>query len=150
MAVTIADLISAIKDTLSTAESLEAAFDFDETPEGIPDTPAMMVYWQDSDRVSRNSDTAGAAFGAPNMTRETLLTFHVDILAVQRSFLGENMEDVITLTDEVWDILDAQTQKPYFGNAHIQAFQWRATRFDQEYASKLYMGTRFIIETEIF
>lgn len=156
MSVTIAELITAIKDTLSVAEDLVAAFGHTELPEGITDPATMVVYWQDSEWVSiagtsdRITFGGGRGDGTPVPTRESVLNFHVDIFAVQRSFLGENMEDVITLTDQVWDIFDAQNSRPYFGNDSIKAFRWKAQRWDEDYDNRLYMGSRFLIELEIF
>lgn len=154
--VTRSELITAIKDTLAVAEDIQVAFGHTELPESITDPATMMVYWTDDEWTSISGTSDRLTFGGgkgdntPVPTRETVQNFHVDIFAVQRSFLGENMEDVINLTDQVDEILCGIISPPYFGHAAIKSFRWRAQRWDENYDNHLYMGSRFRIEVEVF
>lgn len=156
--ITIAQINTAIATTLAAAEGIArtqdgaddgSSDDANLTPlsEGMNDTPTLQVYLESgladaSNEVDRTTFRAGV--------RQTELVFHADVFGKQRAHIGEDMALIIQLTSAVWDILEAQDVKPYFGLEGIQAFRWTMQRVTFNYASTDYMGARFVITVRVF
>ena len=147
MSVTIAAINSGILATLATAAIDDLTTqDYDAISENINDLPLLRVYFDHgqsdyTDAVDRTTFGKGVV--------QTHLVFFVDIWAAQRSFLSENMAAVITVTDAIWDVLDAQITS-FFGVAAIKEFHFNAQRVRTEEGNNKYLGTRFTLEIYVF
>lgn len=146
--ITIAQINTAVVETLGTAQGVTFTQDADELTEGMQDVPTLQVYWENltSDARADNADRSTFSKGVI----VTRLTFHADVLVRPRAHIGEDMAATIALASAVNDVLEAQTQKPYFGLAGIQAFTYTAERVTFDYGKVSYAGTRFILTLTVF
>ena len=148
MAITLAQMNSAIESTLATATGLTFTQDFDELSEGINDTPLLQVYWEDTN-TDPASGTSMTSFAG--RVRQTSLTFFGDLYARQRSHMAEDMAALYPLIDAIQVVLEAQDTAPYFGLDGIKALEsWSARRIVFEYGGSRYVGGRFIIKLRVF
>ena len=138
---------TAIAETLGSAAGISRAQDAADLTEGMPDLPALQVYWQSLSTDADSADTDRRTFGAG--VRVSRLTFHADVYARQRSHLGEDMARVLELAEAVQTVLENQTT-PLFGEEHIQSCHWSAQRVTFDYAGASYAGIRFIIDLTVF
>lgn len=159
MAVTLMELVDAVKDTLSAADGLKQAWSqaMGEIKETIPpgDLPLMQVYLATGE-TSKDSSTDRITFSAGTGNRDPIRHFdaiiRVDVYARQRSYMEEDLKASIIIANAVYDILDAQNVAPYFGHDNIKAF-----RFDMQLVTFVYgaqpenfTGYRFDIEINVF
>lgn len=149
MAVTLAQMNTAIETTLATAAGLTFSQDFNELTEGMQDTPTLQVYWA-GHRVDPTSQAAQRSFGAA--VREKSFTFHADLYAQQRAHIGEDMAALLPVADAIETVLETQQTRPYFGLAEIKAIEdWEARLIIFEYGDPAlkYIGSRFIIRVRV-
>lgn len=155
--ITIAQISTAIALTLGEAEGIvrtqdgandgEAENDTTPLSEGMNDTPTLQVYLESgltdaSNEVDRTTFRAGV--------RQTELVFHADVFGKQRAHIGEDIALCTTLASALWDILEQQQVKPYFGLDGIQAFRWTMQRVVFTYATVDYAGLRFVLTVRVF
>ena len=147
MSITIAQICDAVAATLATA--VDYAYSYDELTEGINDQGVLEVYWE-----AFNADPAGRTdrTSFQGATRQTDITIHADYYARQRSHIAEDMAKLTAGIDAIWDVLEAQDTKPYFGLEGIRAFAWSATRvtFQRADPSTPYAGARFVLTFRTF
>lgn len=145
MAITVAQICDAVESTLSAAGPLVGSQSYNELQDGsLQDYPIIQVY-PDSGIQSSDSRTDRRAFGGG--IRQTELDIIVDLYARQRSHLGEDMDALVGGIDALAAIFEAQNDKPFFGLAGIQAFQWGWERVSFVYGDGQlpYVGARFTI-----
>ncbi len=141
----IADLITT---TLGAAAAVVVSQSANQLTEGLHELPAIQVYptrWE----VDIAQETDRSSFGAG--IRQTELVFIVDVYAHRRTELAEDMGTMMTVTDEIDALLDAQVSS-LFGNADIKAFHWFAELASFEYGGSnvRYTGARYTITIEVF
>jgi hypothetical protein len=155
-AITIHAINDAIATTLSAATGLVATRTFDQLKEGVNDNAILEVYFQRGTCDAKGGwDRASFPGAAPsfNTMRIVELVFYADLYAHIRSDLGENMADVVRLTDAVWDTLEAQRAGNLYALEGIRAHHWTVERvqFERPAGSGIrYMGVRFTITVRIF
>lgn len=149
MSVTIMQICDAIATTLGAAPSIVRIQSYDELTEAVQsgDMPALQVYWESND-CSFGSGTDRHTFQGGRRIKEYLI--HADILAKQRSHIGEDNAMASTVYSEIETIMEQQNIKPYFGLGEIQAFRWRADRVQIVYADTPIMGVRFAIAIYVY
>ena len=149
MAITYAQINSAIESKLGTAVGRARSQDFDELTDGMTDTPTLQVYWQ-RDNTDPQGTTHQTAFGTGVQQMEAI--FHADLYARQRSHIGDDMAVLYTVMQAVRETLEAERSSPYFGLEGIKAFRWAAERVTFEYGdpSLPYVGVRFVITVRVF
>lgn len=150
MAITLAQICDAVRDTLETATGVSYAHSYDELQEGMPDTPTLQVYPQSLNQDPTTAGTDRTSFQGG--VRQTNIVIHADLYAARRSHLGENMATLLPLVDAIVTRLEAQNTKPYFGLVGLKAFAWSAERVTFEYGDPLerYMGMRFVLTFRVF
>jgi hypothetical protein len=149
MAVTTAQINTAIKTTMGAAAGLTRSQDFNELTEGMADTPTLQVYFEEweNDIASATTDRTTYRGGV----EQCQLVYHADILGAPRGpDLGEEMARLLPVVDQIIDILQAQKVKPYFGLDGIKAFRWSARRVQIDYNNELFVACRFIITIRVF
>lgn len=144
--ITIAQMCDAIEGTLGAAASMERSQSYDELTDSVEsaDTPLLQVYWENTECADASGTDRSSFQGG---VRSKAFLFHADVLARQRSHIGEDMKKITEVAEEIQDILEgsAQDTKPYFGLDGIKAFRWRAERVQINYAGTPFMGARFMI-----
>lgn len=146
-AITLAQINTAIKDTLETASGILYGQNFDELTESIPDDAILQVYPQ-SGLADSTTNTDRKTFKGQVRTKEYL--FRCDVYTKQRSDIGEDMGKLLPLIDAVEAVLEQQDVKPYFGLDGIKAFKWMWERVEFEYATLSYVGARFELTITVF
>lgn len=147
MSVTINELTTAVRDTLGAAASIVQAQAGRDISESVPDTPMMQVYLQRF-QLSANSQTGTTTFRGGK--RHKLYALNVDVYVHPRSTLGDEMEKLETVLDELITILEAQDTKPYFGLDAIDAFKVNdIERVVIENATFQYSGYRIPIDLHV-
>ena len=141
---TYAEMCDAIESTLGAAASLVVSQSYNELTEGIIDVPMLQVYWESATQDPSGGSAQSSFRGA---IRQTHVVIRVDLYATQRSDMAEDMSKVVTVTEELITILEAQDSRPYFGLDGIKAFSWLAVRANFTYGDPqtIYAGTRFDI-----
>ncbi len=149
MPVTYAQINDAIESTLGAAVGLARSQSYDELTDGMTDTPTLQVYWQRDDTDPQGS-TSMTAFRTG--VQQVDIIFHVDLYARQRSHIGDDMRVLYDVMQEVREVLEGETTKPYFGLAGIQAFRWSSERVTFEYGDPAlpYVGARYVIAVRVF
>lgn len=142
----------ALYDTLIVAdEELEKySKNYDEIPEGIKNTPLLIISW--ANQVTGNA-TDRATFRAG--VRITDITFYCDLYLSQRSWSYKIFPETYRLLNKIEQVLIAQEVKPYFGLDTIKSYQWSVERATFEYESNdqtthQYPGVRFTINVRLF
>jgi hypothetical protein len=145
MAITYAQINDAIEDKLGAALGLARSQTYDELTDGMTDTPTLQVYWQRD-----NTDPSMTTFRTG--VQQVEMTFHADLFARQRSHIGEDMKVLYEVMQEVREMLEAETTKPYFDLEGIQAFSWTSERVTFEYGdpSQPYVGVRYMLTVRVF
>lgn len=149
MAITIAQILDAVSNTLGTAAGIAANQHYNQLSEAIVDQPTLQVYIDEFGQdASGNNDRTTFKGGI----RQTDHVIFADVYCQQRSHIGEDMAKVVTMADAVQIILEAQDTKPYFGLDGIKAFSWRAKRVVFSYSdpNEKYVGIRFTIRVLVF
>jgi len=149
MSITIGQILDAIELTLSSAPTLARSMSYDELTEGINDTPLLQVYPESGEQdPAGNTDRTTFVAGV----RQTVLMVNCDYYAQQRKHIGEDMAALVDGIDAMFNIFEAQDQKPYFGLSGIQAFHWTFQHVTFEYGdtSIKYVGARFTLTIRIF
>lgn len=147
MAITIAQINTAIKNTLDNMASLAASQDYNELSEGIVDWPMLQVYWQSTDGDDRSGIQQTTFRGG---VRRKHFVFHADVFAAQRAHLDQDMTAVLTAAEELTTLLEAQDTLPYFGLAGIRAYRWTVTRVNIVDGDSTFPGVRGVIELWVF
>lgn len=143
MAVTIAKVSKAIKDTLSEHPLLDIVHNYDQVEEGIQDTPLVQVYPATGGLYNTTTDRFSMVGNKKVHTR--LWTFHVDVYARQRAHIGEDLDILVPLMDAVIDKFEDQNLAPYFGVGAIKAFNYGWEYLTFEYAGSEFVGVRFTV-----
>lgn len=115
--------------------------------ESIPETPLVQVYFETKEFLNTMTDRrtfAGDRTGERPVKTQNI-TIYVDIYAAQRAEIGRDVKAVQDLVDEVDEMLEAQTHRPYFNLEGVKAFTYRAERVTIEVAQNKYAGVRFIL-----
>ncbi len=148
--VTIAEINTAIKDTLAVADGLVRSQNYNELSEGMNDYPTMQVYWNSGETDATNAvDRSSFGGGIKPPVRQADLQFYVDVYATQRSDLAEDNDKLTTMASNIWTVLDQQVNPPY-GLSAIRAHHWTAQRVNFQYGDETYPGVRFIISVRVF
>jgi len=150
MNVTQTQIADALKDTLSLSETVKRSMTPADMKESIPDLPLLQIYPQSVRGASGSSQNDRNTFRGG--VREQEQVWHVDAYARQRSYIGEDMAAVLTLTDAVIVVFERQQVKPYFGLAGIQGFRWQGERVTFVYGDPetKYVGVRFTLTLTLF
>jgi hypothetical protein len=149
MAITTAQINTAIKTTLGAAAGLTRSQDFNELTEGMADTPTLQVYFEswENDISSASTDRTSFKGGI----EQCQIVFNADVLGAARGpDLGEEMGRLQPVVDQIIDILQAQKTKPYFNLVGIRAFHWSANRVLIDYNGELFIACRFILTVRVF
>jgi len=147
MAITTAQINTAIKTTLEAAAGLTRSQDFNELTEGMADTPTLQVYFESWEAVETTTERSTMRGGVEQVS----IVFHADVLGAPRGpDLGEEMARLQPVVDQIIDILQAQKTKPYFGLVGIRAMHWSANRVLIDYNGELFIACRFIITIRVF
>lgn len=145
---TTAEICDAIESTLRSATGLLRSESYDELSDGITETPTLQVYWESTEEdITGNADRT--SFGAGVRQDEHL--FHGDLYVRQRSHIGEDMADLVTMKDAIDARLVAQTDS-LFGLSGIKAFHWRAERVTFIYGDPQipFVGIRYYFTIRTF
>jgi len=148
---TLATLNTAIETTLATATGITRSQDLSEISESIPvaDMPLLMVYPQTW--TPQETDTAKNTFGGSGTAiHYKVFTFRVDIYIAHISKVAQAITSSVTVAQAINDVLDAQQNKPLFGDSAIQNFRWSANRLALEYSNQIYAGLRYELELDVF
>lgn len=147
--ITLLQICDAIRDTLGAAVGMKRKQSADELTEGIHrgDTPLLQVYPEEG-----SCDPSGATdrTSFQGGVRQKVILFHVDVYARQRSHIGEDMGEMLTIADAVFDVLEIQNTKPYFNLEGIKAFSWRWKRMPFQYGETDFMGFRLYLTIYVF
>ncbi len=157
MAITLAQIVDAIEDTLDAATTLATSQTYDELTEGMQDTPTLQVYPESNEQVSADSGTDRRTFGGKGgvenkPVREKVYVIHADYYARQRSHMGEDMTALVDGIDAMEDVLEDEDTGPFFGLDGIKALTWSWSRVTFIYGDEMirYVGARFIIRVWVF
>lgn len=157
MAITLAQIVDAIEDTLDEATTLVRSQSYDELTEGIHDLPLLQVYPETQTGVSVGAETDRMTFGGAGgeedtPARDKEYIIHADYYARQRSHIGEDMAALVNGIDAMENVLEAVNVKPYFSLEGIKAFSWFWTRVAFQYGDPQvrYVGARFEIRVRVF
>lgn len=145
----LATLIDDINTTIGAASSLQVNQSYDDITEGIPEFPLLQVYPEenpgteltDTDRVTLGMSTER------HSVKEYLI--HADLYARPRSFIAEDMKQLVETIDEIEQILDTQDYPDIFGNDNVISFSWSWRRMIFQTADQKYMGARFFLRVEM-
>ncbi len=148
--VTTGALCNSIEDTLKTATGILKSQSYDELTEGYDDLPLLRVYPKSAEIISAGTDRGAFRGGV----RQTDILFYADIICRQRSVLDEDYAKCLDVEAAVTTVLEAQKTKPYFGNEHIQAFQWNWEILEFQLGAGegtiSFIGIRFSISVTVF
>lgn len=147
MAISLEELCDALETTLATVAKIDVTQSFDELSDGIHDRFLLQVYPN-----SGNADAMGRTDRATfkGGRRVTMHTIHCDIHVGPASDIGQDMGDTVNVIDEVWNKLEEQDEKPYFGEDGIQSWSWRYNYATFQYANYQTRGVRFYIDVWTF
>lgn len=155
MALALTTINTGIKDTLEANSTLLTLVpymqDIGDLTEGLTNTPALQVYWQNLGQVSSGSSTDRHTFGGgSDPVRIKTFTFYIDVYLDPRAHLDQLFVNMLTIVDAVNDVLEEQDIKPYFGVENIKSFTWSAERGVTTYAQIDYPTVRWTIEIVVF
>lgn len=148
--ITIKQVTQAIRATLSSAYSLVRTYSGRDMPEGIQDTPSIAVYAVDGETDKRSDNAERTTYRGG--VRVAGMTINVDVYVRQRSHMGDDMALTDDVADEIYRILEAQTEKPYFELEGIKGFRWRWQRVIFSYGDPeiKFVGVQFVLSLTIF
>ncbi len=151
MAISKAEIADALAATIRGAASLsdDAVKSFDQLTESV-DPPMVQIYPSPSWSQDPSGNTDRTTFGGG--VRQTLIPFHVDLYARRRSHIDDDMNAVVTISDEIEAIFEQQDTKPYFAEEGIKAFSWTANLVSFVYGDPQtsYLGVRYIVTIRVF
>ncbi|NIP86511.1 MAG: hypothetical protein GTO03_13470 [Planctomycetales bacterium] len=160
MAITLAQIIDAVEDTLDGATTVVRSQSYDELTEGVhpADMPLLQVYPEANLGVDAGGGTSDRfTFGGKGGDENTPLrqkeyAIHADYYAQQRSHIGEDMSALVDGIDAMETVLESQDVKNYFGLAGIRSFTWSWSRVTFVYGDPQmsYVGARFVINVRVF
>jgi hypothetical protein len=143
-------IFNTIQDNVTTIDP-DFIQNYNSLSEGLANTPAIQVYWQNFEPVSSGSETDRRTFGGDvKPVRRKDFTFNVDLYCDPIGHLDAVMPQMLPIVDELINILENQDQKPYFGLADIKAYTFEAQRGVIEYANTNYPVVQFVINLVIF
>ena len=120
-------------------------------PEGIADTPMVIVYWEMGAPTGEGAEaTHQSTFGKG--VQQVELVVHLHLYARQRAIIGEDMYAQVRLADQMINMLQAE-QQPYFGEAGLKAFTWRVERATLTAGGEnpvLFAGNDFVLTFRLF
>lgn len=150
MNVTMTSIGTAVAITFELTEGIKRVMKPDQLKENIPDLPLLQIYPQSFQGAVAGSQNDRNTFKAGVRTQEQV--WFVDVYARQRSYIGEDMQKVVELSDAVIQVLERQNEKPYFGQVGIQGFRWQGERVTFSYGDpeQKYVGVRFTLTFTIF
>jgi hypothetical protein len=159
--ITHSQILDAVKDTLSAnllisgvlqrAQSAGAG----EITDDIPETPLMQVYWVGTDPDDQ-SMTAKSSFGKstplPSAIHRTRVDVNVYIYVQQRNHLGQDLQYVLEVADEVYNLLEKQERVPFFGLDGLNHLDWRVEYATLAYGApeRRYAGMLFTLNLWVF
>ena len=120
--------------------------------EGVAETPTIQVY-------PTEGDSQTFTFSARVQSHD--LTVTVDIYVSERANIGEDLQNVVRIADEMIDVLQDEQEKgttasPLFDLVDttdgpiIKNLNWRWEFVSFEYANIRYVGIRFVLELMIY
>lgn len=153
----LAQINTAIYDTLKVADGLKYHQNYDKLSEAITNTPLLQVHWSNKTTdVSGTTDRTTFRAGL----RQTDMTFYADLYADVLGHINQIFPKIFPLVDAIDTILEDQDGKPYFGlvidNINvIKAFSWSVEKttfiYEQQTGTELkYPGVRFTINVRVF
>lgn len=147
--ITLAQMVDAVKTTLSAAPSLAGSQSYDQLTEGMNDLPMLQVYPEGANIDAQYATDRTTFQGG---CRQTSQTIFADYYARHRSQLDEDMAQLVTGIDELTDIIESQNHLPLFGLVGIKTFHWSWQRaiFDYGGGNTIYMGARFTIVLRVY
>jgi hypothetical protein len=125
MSVTYYAIVHAVGNTFKAMPGIQQVQVLEEIEEGVPDTPLLKVYYEDSETDAVGDTDRTTLDGT---IRQTAITVRVDGYARPRSHIGEDQRAQLELIDRLDARLCEQMTKPYFGLPAIQVFHWKFTR----------------------
>lgn len=150
---TLQAICNAIEITLAPAVTYTQSYN--ELTEGMADTPRLQIY-PNSGTSSPPSGNDRSSFQAK--LRQSQIEIYADLYASPRSEIGEDMALLLPLMEAIFDEIEKQDTKPYFGlldnlgQAAIKGFSWSWSRVTFSYndPAQLYTGARFIFSLRMF
>lgn len=127
---------------------------YDELTSGMNTVPTIQVYperWETDAATETDRTTfVDALTGVPGV-RQCEVLIRVDVFVRQRSQIGEDLSEAVTVGNAVQNKLEEQgTCPPLFDLEGIQSMRWTAQRVVFDYATILYAGWRFELSLRIF
>lgn len=150
--VTIAQINTALHNTLSTISGLALSQDYDDLTESLNEYPVMQVYFVSKDNTIA-SDTSKNTFGSGATgppIRQTTITFHVDLHVTPRNFINQIFEQTYPLIDAIDLVFEQQYNTPFFGLDGIKAYRYRCEFVNFTYGNVETNGVRWFIEVDVF
>lgn len=143
MAISLVELCNALATTIGAATEVDVVQSYDDLTEGIHDRNLLQVYPN-----SGNADAMGRTDRASfkGGVRVSAHIIHCDIHVAPASEIGQDMAETVAMIDSVWNKLEEQDVKPYFGQAGIQAWSWRYNYATFVYGAVENRGVRFYVE----
>lgn len=149
--VTIAQINTALHDTLSQVNVPLFPQNFDELTESINQYPTIQFYFVSKEN-SLASQTSKGTFGnqTQNSLRQTTVTFHVDLHVTPRNFINQIYAQTYPLIDEIDLIFEDQINTPLFGLDGVKAFRYRCEQATFNYNDSVTNGVRWFVEIDLF
>lgn len=145
--ITFLQIANAVAQTIGTIPSKPRIQPTELITESIQDLPLVQVYCERGTSDTR-SQTDRSSMNAG--VRVAGVTVYVDIYAKTRSNIGQDLKIAFEILNEIYDVLEMQNTKPFFGLPGIQDFSWTWERTTFEYANANFAGIRVIIEMRIY
>lgn len=113
---------SRVTDVLETVQDAGAG----ELTDAISNTPLLQIYVS-AGVPDYRSEVAKLTMGSSGKRAIKLaqVTVNLDLYAIQRNLLQQDMPILMDCIDGIYNVLDDQTQTPFFGLDGIQEIQWR-------------------------
>jgi hypothetical protein len=120
--------------------------------ETFVDLPMAQVYPEGSSTDESGGNNDRNTFRG--IGRVTVFRVVIDVACRTRSHIGEDIESVISMADEIQDKLEEQRTKPIFGLDGIQGIDWRWERVTHQRGAgtdtTLFPGLRLNLTVRIF
>jgi len=147
MIIKLTDLCAAVAGQIKQAEGVKRVMTPEQFRENIPDLPLVQVY---PETIEGSGDSGNDRSTFQAGVRERQFVLFIDAFARTRSYIGEDMQKVLEITDAIIDILDRQKTAPFFNLEGIKSLKWRGERALINYNEKEYMGMRFTLTLEVY
>ncbi len=142
--VSLAQLLDAVKTTLSAATGLTTTQGYADLTESLNDFPVLQIT-PESGAVGATGETDRVTFGSTPV-RHHVYTIHADLYAGPRAHIGDDISNLVDLIDALETVLVGQTGT-LFGLSSIDYCRWSWSRATFVYNDeRVYVGARFIIE----